>query len=136
MTENDLQRIVNDIKFPPYTFVIIYEGTRAYLQGQYVEADTKTGNDEMQKTRKWLLSPFMTKSEVVQTVFKCALTSMEHRTREHFTYQGYRVYSPHYDVDALIELCRMGRFDERDWYGEPPEASFLAPVPLKKGQTV
>lgn len=110
---------INQIKFMDYTFVLLNDGDRTYLQGQYDEADIVTGKTELQKTRKWILSPHMTRSEVVQTAFKCALTSMEHRTREHFLYKGERVFSPHYDVEALVELCRQKRFDEReDWYQE------------------
>jgi hypothetical protein len=44
---------------------------------------------------------------------KCLLTSAEHRIREHFLYRGERVFGPHYDVDALVELCRAKRFDYR-----------------------
>lgn len=75
------------------------------LQGFYKEADINTGAVEEQATRKWLLSPHMTKSEVVQTVFKCVLTSYEHRVREHFTYRERRVFGPHYNVDALWSIC-------------------------------
>lgn len=112
---------MSEVRFRDYIFKVVFEreGYRHYLQAEYYEPDIVTGEVELQKTRKWLLSPHMTKSEIVQTAFKCALTSMEHRTREHFLYMGERVYSPHYDVDALVELCRAKRFDEReDWYAE------------------
>ena len=59
------------------------------------------------------LSPEMTRSEVVQTVFKCALTSMEHRTREFFHYRGRAVFGPHFDVEALWQLCADERMDHR-----------------------
>lgn len=114
--------VIKDIQFRDYEFVVVGEDGKTYLQAQYYEPDIVTGKTELQKTRKWLLSPHMTKSEVVQTAFKCALTSMEHRTREHFLYKNERVYSPHYDVEALVELCRQNRFDERDdWYQEDPQ---------------
>lgn len=110
---------LNQIKFRDYQFIVVTEAGRVYLQAYYEEPDVVTGENQVQKTRKWLLSPHMTRSEVVQTAFKCALTSMEHRTREHFLYKGERVFSPHYDVEALVELCRQQRFDERDdWYQE------------------
>ncbi len=119
MTVDNFKQIIAAIDFREYMFVVLAAGGNCYLQGQYFEADVVTGKDELQKTRKWLLSEHMTKSEVVQTAFKCALTSMEHRTREHFLYKGHRIFSPHYDVDALLELCVDGRFDEReDWYQE------------------
>ena len=55
----------------------------------------------------------MVKSEIVQTALKCILTSAEHRVREHFKYRGSRVYGPHFDVEALHELCIARKFDYR-----------------------
>ena len=58
-------------------------------------------------TRKWLLSPHMTKSEIIQTAFKCILAAEEHEAREKFLYKGKSVFGPHFDVDKLHELCEM-----------------------------
>lgn len=119
MEYEDFDEVLSHVEFQDYTLGLIQEDGRCYLQGTYFEPDVITGELELQKTRKWLLSPHMTKSEIVQTAFKMCLTSMEHRTREHFLYRLERVYSPHYDVEALVELCRAKRFDEReDWYAE------------------
>ncbi len=92
--------------FKDYTFKVDVSRTGAvYLQATYLEADTVTGKIEMQYTRRWFLSPEMTSSEIVSTAFKCALTSMEHRTREWFLYRGRAVYQPHYDVNDLWAIC-------------------------------
>ncbi|QQS31869.1 MAG: hypothetical protein IPM50_09265 [Acidobacteriota bacterium] len=118
MNSSEIKELISEISFMDYDLIVV-DAPRMYLQGQYYEPDVVTGEIKLQKTRKWMLSEHMTKSEIVQTAFKLALTSMEHRTREHFLYSGERVYSPHYDVDALVELCRAGAFDEReDWYEE------------------
>lgn len=77
-----------------------------YVQATYVEPDIYTGVAQTQYTRKWLLTPAMTDSEIVQTLFKLCLTSMEHRTREAFTYKGARIFGPHFDVNDLADLCR------------------------------
>lgn len=63
--------------------------------------------------RKWRLSEFMTKSEVVQTVFMAYLAWIEHEARELFLYKGEPIFSPHYDVDALVGLCKAKEFDVR-----------------------
>lgn len=112
--------ILTNIRFKDYVLRLrIDEHAKMYLHGEYLEPDVITGETKLQTTRKWVISQFMTKSEFVQTAFKLCLTSMEHRTREHFLYLGERVYSPHYDVDALVELCKVQAFDEReDWYKE------------------
>jgi hypothetical protein len=98
--------VVQECKFPFYTFRVATSRTGAvYLQATYMEPDTVTGALEQQFTRRWSLSPEMSRSEIVSTAFKCAITSMEHKTREWFTYRGRAVYQPHYDVDALWAVC-------------------------------
>lgn len=116
MTLDEMREVLTQIEYLDYTFEVVeVEGGRAFLRAYYDEPDIVTGELERQFTRKWTLSPFMVKSEFVQTAFKCALTSAEHRVREHFTYRGKRVFGPHFDVDALWEIC--GRLDYRDREG-------------------
>lgn len=98
-------RLVELCDFENYEFAINEGHGGVYVYARYPEADIYTGNVEEQHTRKWLLSPQMTDSEVVQTVFKLCATSMEHRLREHFLYKGKRVYGPHFDVEDLVKLC-------------------------------
>lgn len=95
------------VSFKDYSLQATLNGRgEMYVQGNYVERDIYTGVPAMQFTRKWLLSPAMTDSEVVQTLFKLCLTSMGHRTREAFTYKGARIFGPHFDVNDLADLCR------------------------------
>ena len=54
--------------------------------------------------RKWRLSSYMTRSEIVQTALKAVLTAEEHEVRERFKYRGVSIFGPHYDVDKLWEL--------------------------------
>ncbi len=100
MTIDGMREIIADIAFPEYEFRVgqSHHGF-TYLHAEYDEKDTVTGIVERQYTRRWLLSPEMTKSEIVQTAFKCVLTSMEHKTREWFTYQDAAILQPHHDVD-------------------------------------
>ena len=106
MSAAEMAEVVLQCHYPGYKFSVKIDGRGAlYLQGAYEEADTLTGEVETQKTRRWFLSPEMTKSEIVQTVFKCILTSMEHRTREHFTYRLKPIFGPHFDVEHLWQLC-------------------------------
>ena len=95
-----------DVKFGDYTFEVRQGHGGVFLRAAYMEPDVYTGKVERQETRKWLLSPHMTKSEIVQTAFKCCWTSFEHRCREGFLYKGRRVFGPHFDVDDLWNLCK------------------------------
>lgn len=99
--------LLKHVEFMHYLFTVGVTGAgEVYLRGEYMEADTYTGKEELQLTRRWLLNPAMTDSEIVSTVFKCAITSMEHRTREAFKYRGARIYGPHFHVDDLVRLCK------------------------------
>ena len=94
------------VEFMNYRFSVRDGHGGIFLQAHYMDADIYTANQELQVTRKWLLSPHMTESEVVQTAFKCCLTSMEHRAREAFKFNGARIFGPHFNVRDLALLCR------------------------------
>lgn len=85
------------------------------LQMQYMEPDvTKPGSEPMlQGTRKWYISPYMSESEIVETAWACVQRSMLHVASEHFTYQGARIYSQHFNVAARLEVCANDDFDGR-----------------------
>lgn len=106
MTLEEMQLVIAECEFPHYTLTVSIDGRNAiYLRGSYMEADVLTGKEERQLTRRWFLSPEMTRSEIVSTAFKCVLTSAEHRVREWFRYRGRAVYGPHFNVDLLWEIC-------------------------------
>jgi hypothetical protein len=120
MSPQEMRALLREIRFYDYEFKVAVEENSVpeyakptCLQASYIEPDIVTGEPERQYTRKWQLSEFMTKSEFVQTAFKCCITSMEHRAREHFRYQGHAVFGPHFDVDALLDLCKQRAFDYR-----------------------
>lgn len=113
-TIEDIKRIVSQVRFKSHEFHIGEWEGRCYLQVQYNDTDIHTGKVERQNGRKWDLSLHATDSEIVQTAFKAIMASQEHIAREFFTFQGQRVYSPHYDVYALVELCKSVAFDERE----------------------
>lgn len=76
---------------------------RLWLQVRFV------ADGEDQHGRKWMLSPCMTKSELIQTAMAAVITAQEHEAREHFLYRGKAVFGPHFNVDKLAELCTDGR---------------------------
>lgn len=109
------EEILSRVQFPNLVFKV-GETTQGelFLQIIYDEEDVDTGKVSEQKGRKWLLSEHMTTSEIVQTAFKAVMTSMEHRTREWFTYRGARVFCPHFDVEALAAVASEKKFDVRE----------------------
>lgn len=113
MEINGIKRLVGLVQFRNYTFEVLKKNGVTYLRAKFVEADIITGQEELQHTRKWLLSEHMVKSEIIQTAFACVAASLEHTAREHFLYRGQRVYGPHFDVDALFEIAKARRLDYR-----------------------
>jgi len=104
MRRAEAQEILAECGFQDYRFEVVEVNDCLFLRAVYYEADTVTGKRERQQTRHWVIETTMSRSELVATAFKCALTSMEHRTREWFRYRGKAIYMPHYDVDQLVAL--------------------------------
>ncbi len=106
-----IAKLIAKVSFLNYHIKVVDGHGGVYLRAEYYEPDIYTQKFEKQYTRKWLLSPLMTDSEVVQTCFKMCFTSMEHKTRESFTYKGSRIFGPHFDVEDLVTLCKKGKED-------------------------
>jgi hypothetical protein len=104
------ERVLSRVSFPMFAIEVREGHGGVYLVGSFYAPDNtaKPAGGAMfkQTTRKWLLSPFMTDSEIVQTAFKMILTAQEHETREKFLYEGVPVYGPHFDVNDLVGLAK------------------------------
>lgn len=105
MFEDKAIAILNEIVYKDWQFGVAKDGVRYYFQIRFNGPCSVTGIMKEHSSRKWFLSEHMTKSEVVQTVFKAILTAEEHETREHFKYRNKRIFGPHIDVDTLSEVC-------------------------------
>lgn len=121
MNKLEVELILCGVKFMDRTFRLLDKGDGWLLQMQYMEADVlKPESDpELQSTRKWYISPFMTESEVVETAWACVQRSMLHVASEHFTYLGKRVYSQHFDVHTRLKMCVEYEFDGREPIAKP-----------------
>lgn len=105
MTTEEIVRLVDQCNFPGYELrVAENERGEVCLCASYLEADVHTHRVEWQHTRRWLISEWMNRSEIVRTVFACLMASAEHRLREGFTYQDRAIFMPHFDVDRLWAL--------------------------------
>lgn len=109
---------LRDVRYRDWDVNVHMDGERAYLQIGFWEFDNTLAEHDKrvkmyQKGRKWALSPYMTKSEVVQTAFKAILTAEEHEIREKFTYKGMTIFGPHFNVDVLAEICGQDAHDRR-----------------------
>ena len=115
MDIHEAGEIVRQLSYKPGWKIYIWEPTEGdlYLQVTFSSPCTVTGEKEEQFGRKWRISKYMTKSEVVLTAFKAVLAAEEHECRERFRYRGEAILGPHFDVDSLVELCRNESYDRR-----------------------
>ena len=106
-TIENIERIVSEISFKDWTIKIgQYECKTPYLQVLFYDNDRITGEPELQRCRKWILSYHMVDSEVVRTAFKAIEAAMLHEVQEEFKYRGVRVYNPHLDLDELVDSIK------------------------------
>ena len=103
--------VMRKIHYKNWGFHIIEEGNALLLQIQWYDTDFYTKSPSIQSGRRWFLERTLTESELVQTVWLAIQTAEEHEMREQFTYAGRRIYMPHMDVQALIEVVDAKRVD-------------------------
>ena len=103
----EIRDLLAQVKYQDWQFEVVSKpGSEkpAYLQVTFLAPCNDTGIPSIQKGRKWTLSEWMTKSEVVSTAFKAVLTAVEHEVRETFKYKQQAIFGPHIDVDVLADL--------------------------------
>lgn len=116
MKYNDLVELVKRVTYPGHSWFVGTNGTNGFfVQLCYLEVDVDTidGDPEEQKGRKWLVSEHAVAGEVFQTMLKAALTSAEHRIREHMLVDGVRVFGPHMPIEKLIEFVKANEEEHR-----------------------
>ena len=113
--------LVSSTTFPGYRFQV----TGSWVTGlitvhvEYEEADVMSGVEETQHGRRWIIEHDATDMAVIQTCFKALLTSLEHRARENFTYDGRAILQPHYDLNTLMAIS-------------PARSLAAEPIPFEK----
>jgi hypothetical protein len=91
----ELKAIVAKVEFPGYTFDIRLEKGVCLVRIKYDEPDVFTGVVETQYGRDWKIEDNWDGMQLVNTLFKALLTSLEHRARENFLYDRAPIMHPH-----------------------------------------
>lgn len=97
----DMVEIVSNLRYLDWSFVVIKQDDRPHLQLNFRATCSKDGIMKDWTSRKWPLSLYMTKSEIVATAFKAVMTAIEHEARENFRYKDRAIFGPHINVEAL-----------------------------------
>lgn len=106
VNRNELQDILNEIDATPYGFRLAdAPGGGWYLQATLHRSDVVTGEWGVGTGGKYYVSPHSVRAEVIQKCLGATLAYAEHEIRETFLWRGKPIYHPHYDVEALWEIC-------------------------------
>lgn len=109
MNFDRFESIIDKITFPNMVFRTGTLGEGYFVQVQSIAACDAIGADKDWRGRKWYLSAYSTKSEVVQTCLKAVITFLEHEARESFKYKGQAVFRPHFDVEELCAFAACAK---------------------------
>ena len=72
---------------------------------ELVHKQVQLGKELKEEERKAYINPAQTDSSIVRTVLARFMAYFEHEVREAFLYKGKRIYGPHIDVEALLEIA-------------------------------
>ena len=106
--------VLDRIAFPGMQFECGLSSRKVWLRVRCVEGRcTQTGEPYSWTGRKWLLSTYMTETEIVLTAFKALLTAYEHEARELFKVDGFAILDSHYSVNDMVRFARQAELDGR-----------------------
>lgn len=106
LSEEDIWNILDRISYnkPTWKMRLTKKDDGYLFQWTFMERDLTDPNatiEEEQRSRKWYISPFMTDSEIVRTVFLAVQQAEMHEVAERFTYLSARIFDPHMDYNML-----------------------------------
>lgn len=110
----EIEKILSLIEYKDWEFRLLDKGDGYNFQFRFYTPDNNNpqGKKELQSCRKWYLSPYSTKSEVVRTVFKAVQAAEEHELCERFRYKGIQPFNPHLDIEDITTLIKEGKIKE------------------------
>lgn len=112
-TNKEVENIISKVKFRNWDVLVRYDGPRQFLQVQFDAPDSFTGVMAHQYCRKWMLSPYMTETELVRTAYKAVEAAVLHEAQEDFRYMDEAVYRPHFDIKELWKLSNEHKVEHR-----------------------
>lgn len=116
--------VAKNISYKDWEFYIGSKGETVYVQIRFDAPDHDNPTKiERQHCRKWQLSEWMTRTEIVQTCWAAVVRAEIHEAAETFKYKGADIFNTHISVDELVELCDAGKYEHRGELVEPKKIS-------------
>gem|GEM_PF-6111546 len=113
MTRPQLQKILDDITYKNWKHRVTEKGSGWNYQCIFQAACSISGVVSEQKSRKWYISSYACKSEIVRTVYKAVISAETHEIDENFKYKQAAIYDPHRDVESMVRSSTYQ--DVRKW---------------------
>lgn len=105
MNTEEIRDLANRVEFEHHPSLVVTLGGRDWDNPEYLQLRDSALDPAFNSGRKWRMSSWMTKSEVVQTIWAAYEAWVIHEARESFKYRGVSIFGPHFDVDALVEIA-------------------------------
>lgn len=83
----------------------VFYTNRAEVELRTERPDTFTGEFGTGYGGRRYLTPDMTDSQIVRTLFGACIAYEEHEVREAFQFDGKRIFGPHISIDALASIA-------------------------------
>lgn len=114
-TIKSIKKLVSNISYKDWDVIVkkFKDDDRPYIQIQFYAPCNNTGEPERQYCRKWALSYYMTNTEVIRTAYKAVRDAEMHEMQENFKYMGERIFSPHINLEAMVEFVKHNSGDKR-----------------------
>ena len=90
---------------PDHEIRVTIEQGHVWMQARFWRKDIVTGLFAWGEAGRAVVTEHATTSQIVQMAFGLFKALEEHEAREQFRYQGVRVFGPHIDVNALVEVA-------------------------------
>lgn len=114
-TLNSIKKLVSDVEYGGWEFVVTEKGDGFLIQIQFISSDSDNpGVLELQKCRKWYVSPHSCDAEVIRTCFIAVKQAEEHELCERFRFKGKQIYNPHIDPVQLAAFVDGKPFQTRN----------------------
>jgi hypothetical protein len=101
------QFVAENIQYKNWEFHVKEKNNVTFLQIQFEATDNFSGKLERQYCRKWQLSEWMTRTEIVRTAFLAVLQAERHESEEAFKYKGQAIFNSHLSADVLAGIAQF-----------------------------
>lgn len=103
--KDTVQQLLDRITYRDWLLHLGEDDNRLWIQVQfYDKCNSGTGEQQLQKCRKWMLSRHMTDSEIIDTAYAAIERAVQHELREQFKVDDVSLYNPHIDFNHLVNI--------------------------------